>query len=542
MGDDEKPQWFGGYGTFSLTIRSGKDLRMIAENPCTRVRVKFGVRVKSTPVIPGYEPMWNSTLEFPVDRETETCVMEVWDASEGTIPELLGSFTVSVGGQNATGTHWCNLSPTPSGQLHVEWDYTYDATGDPVERSGGNLIMEVVKAKGLPTGEFDEAVTSFAQLFFGGHVRRTKVKKNTCDPFWNDVFDLKPMDPDDRMQFMVLNGADESEIGRCMLDVAFWGENKKGSTWMPLTLVGQEEGDESHGELFVRYKFTVRKRRVEEKKAKDTEFIELGYVPKINGEMGLIPDNRVYVWYQLLESKPFRNQYTKALLSEMLKRERTKEKVGMGQSPWVEVPYESVDELVEMNWKCKTRHLLFNKIRSTATQLMLEGTVITTPDQEQREWYRWKEYAVMRSEISSSIKVEKTLKALYNLVMFGQENPAPHETLVAETRLTKKTHQILCQHVYCAFLPDLSKRVARRIASEDWDRYDEQHSDHPEDHHLFIRIIKEFTCFWCETITEFEFQTLLGSFVPILIRARQDFNDRPGTGGKKRPGTAKSPR
>ena len=291
----------------------------------------------------------------------------MWDASEGCIPELLGSFTVSVGGQNATGTHWCHLSPTPSGQLHVDWDYTYDGAGDPVERSGGNLIMEVVKAKGLPMGEFDEAVTSFAQLEFGGHVRRTKVKKNTSDPFWNDVFDLKPMDPDDRMQFLVLNESDESEIGRCMLDVAFWGENKKGSTWMPLLLAGQEEGDEPLGELFVRYKFTVRKRRVEEKKKKDTEFIELGYEPKINGEVGLIPDTRVYVWYQLLESKPFRHQYAKALLSDPLKRERTKEKVGMGQSPWVDVPYESVDELVEMHWKCKTRHLLFNKIRSTAS-------------------------------------------------------------------------------------------------------------------------------------------------------------------------------
>uniref|UniRef100_A0A7S4GLB7 C2 domain-containing protein n=1 Tax=Eutreptiella gymnastica TaxID=73025 RepID=A0A7S4GLB7_9EUGL len=529
--------FYGGFGYFTLAVKEARDL--CRDDVSTRVKASFGKREKRTEVCVGENPSWGAEFTFPTFNEKDECVLEVWEEVEDLAPECIGHLSLTVGGQSNKGSGWFSLEPEPAGEIYLEWTYEYDEESVPVEKALGNLIIEIVKAKGLPLGEYDEPVTSFVELLFGGHGRQTKVRKNTSDPFWNELYEFKVMDPSDQA-FMTVCYEDGSPLGSCALNVWFDKENKKGSEWLPIRRADDptDLGGSKGGTLFVRYKYIAKKRKVEEIKKKDTDIIELGYEPKINGTIGLIPEQRVYVWYQLLENKRFRSNFAQNLMNSFTKREKTKDKVG-SQGVWVDVPYESVDAVVEDLWKVETRLRLFNKVRSAATALILEGTCACNPDDETRQWYQWKEFAVMRSEITTSIKVEKTLKALYNVVMYGVEDPIADQ-ITSDTRLNKRTHQILCQNVYCAFLPELSRRLGKKIAAEDWERYDAQHADHSDDSHLFMKLVKEFTSFWCDTITEYEYQTLLGTLVPVLIKAKAEFLDRPGSGKKSRPGSASS--
>ena len=65
----------------------------------------------------------------------------------------------------------------------------------------------------------------------------------------------------------------------------------------------------------------------------------------------------------------------------------------------------SVDAVVEDLWKVETRLRLFNKVRSAATALILEGTCACNPDDETRQWYQWK---VCMASSSACAKLVRT--------------------------------------------------------------------------------------------------------------------------------------
>ena len=77
-------------------------------------------------------------------------------------------------------------------------------------------------------------------------------------------------------------------------------------------------------------------------------------------------------------------------------------------------------------------------------------------------------------EVAKSYKVAKALKASFNTVMYGKEAPDSTETSMKDVRLDKKGHAIICQHVYCAFVPEMSKKFAKKIAAEDWAAFDSE--------------------------------------------------------------------
>eukprot|EP00667_Euglena_gracilis_P007840 EG_transcript_7928 len=460
MGSAEPPV-FAGYGTFSVTIREATDL--VRPLPSTAIRVHFGPRRKQTPVIhDDPAPVWNTTLVFPVAGPSAGCRLELWDFAPGN-PERIGEWQTVVGVGDAKRAQWCELAP--AGRVRLEYEYEFDEQTDPAERSYGAVTVEVVKAKALPVSEFGELPDAYVVLEYGGPEQRTKLKRNTCDPFWNEAFEFQVMDPDDRVTATVLS-EDGVVFSSAVLGVEFGAEAKKGAEWLPLTVPPEAaQPDGTVPELQLRYKFVARKRKVEEGKKKDEDVIELGYQPRINGQVGLIPEVRLYAWYHLLQDKGFQDNFVGALLGSYTKRVKVRDKA------WAEVPYESLDSLVEQEWKCETRLRLFNKVRSAAHKFLTAQTCFTTSEEEARDWYRWKEFSVMRAELATSHKLEKALRKMFNVVTFGTENPSGDQRNGPNVALNRRTHQIWCQHVYCAFVPGLSKKLARRIAAEDFVRY-----------------------------------------------------------------------
>eukprot|EP00668_Euglena_longa_P029168 GGOE01036512.1.p1 GENE.GGOE01036512.1~~GGOE01036512.1.p1 ORF type:complete len:532 (-),score=154.12 GGOE01036512.1:237-1832(-) len=526
MGTPDAPL-FGGYGTFSMTVWEATDLSRPL--PSAAVRVSFGPRTKQTPVIhDDPAPIWNASLAFPVAGPSAGCRFELLDFSQA-VPELIGEWQCVVGVDDAKRAQWCEFSP--SGRVRVEWEYEYDDTTAPVERSYGTLTLEVVKAKALPASEFGELPDAYVVLEYGGHELQTKLKHSTCDPFWNESFEFQVMDPDDRATTRVLS-EDGAAFGSATLAVEFGAEAKKGAEWIPLTVPpNAPHHEEPPPAVQLRYKFVVRKRKVNEGKKKDEDVIELGYEPRINGQVGVIPEVRLYAWYHLLQDSAFQDNFVHTLLGSYTKRVKGRDKA------WTEVPYDSVDSLVEQEWKCETRLRLFNKVRSAAHKFLTAQTCFTTPEEETRDWYRWKEHSVMRAELATSHKLEKALRKMFNVVTFGTETPSNEQRSGPNASLSRRTHQIWCQHVYCAFVPGLGKKLARRLAAEDFVRYDSRHEG-GEEWAFFVYMVKEVVNFWCETITEAEYQGLMGSLVPILVRAQQEFQDRPASAVSKKRGGA----
>eukprot|EP00906_Rhabdomonas_costata_P037755 RCo053253 len=519
----------GGFGSAKVKVTTLQGLPEAADAPDSSLVVKllFGGRTKRTTLVPqaGSEAQVNCVVQFPVSQAQAALEVEVLRISEAGEEASLGKAPVEIGG-SAKQTLSVALPEPNIGEVGLEVEYDFKEVSDPTENSLGKLELEVVKAKALPAEELaDIPVTSYVAVELGPFSAKTKTVKESANPFYNALYEYEIFDLEDECQFAVCDDSGKV-VGRCSLTVDFTdSKGAKAAEWLRLNLEGASAGEEStsseapnNAEIFVRYKFTPKKKKAAEgdKKAVDEDDIDLGYVPVITGEIGFIPDIRFYVWQSLLEDRSFRNRVVAKILQSFTK----KEKKAMGM---VELPYSSMDDLIENGWKCKTRLRLFNKFRTCAHQFVVDGSVVVSPEEEQKLWQNWKKYAVMRQEIAKDFKVEKALKELYNVVMLGgSENPETERKGKGEKRITKKTHAIFCQHLYRAFVPDLSGKLARKIAAEDFNRYDAEACENSENHFLFVKLLKDFAGFWCETLTEFEYRTFLNSIMPVLANAYAD--------------------
>eukprot|EP01012_Entosiphon_sulcatum_P016007 TRINITY_DN20982_c0_g1_i1.p1 TRINITY_DN20982_c0_g1~~TRINITY_DN20982_c0_g1_i1.p1 ORF type:complete len:690 (+),score=96.22 TRINITY_DN20982_c0_g1_i1:44-2071(+) len=556
-----------GTGKFTLEVIEAKELKKsLRESTNPFVKITFGAVEKTGRVLQGTEnPKWNERFELPTTKTKESLRIQVWDF-QGGLNDLLGEFKMDVGGRHPEGERWVVLQPTPSGEIFLRWNYQYTPKPDerPAMRSPSTSVsfsspppaagagavgepdppaaeplallnLEIVKAKKLQVAQFAETVSPIVTFVCAGQEKQTKVKRRTTDPFWNETFDMPIDDPQLTLTFQVNDDDDKNRlIGSASLTLQFEADGK-GSEWLPLT---RDDASSGLGEIMIRYKITCKKKKPKKgSKAgqQDEDDIDLGYEPKINGAVGVIPDRRLYIWFQLFEDDDFRDALTQKLLQSYFRRERAKVTPGLAAGPpgWIDVPYSSVDEIVEECWKVQTRLQLFTKLRLAGQQFKQTGTCIVPAEEEQKLRFRWKESSIMMGEIATSFKIEKSIKSLWNMFAYGADDPNPEAKRGVDTRINKKTYIILCTHIYCTCVPDLSKKLAKKIATEDWARGDQQQAEHIDESHLFVLFVKELAAFWCDTLTEYEYQTFLTTLLPILLKARREWI-KPSSPSKRR--------
>eukprot|EP01006_Ploeotia_vitrea_P010030 TRINITY_DN25584_c0_g1_i1.p1 TRINITY_DN25584_c0_g1~~TRINITY_DN25584_c0_g1_i1.p1 ORF type:complete len:749 (+),score=76.75 TRINITY_DN25584_c0_g1_i1:63-2309(+) len=554
----------GGSGTFVLDVIEAKGLKKsLRDKTNPFVKVTFGASDRQgSPIEDTENPVWNNHFEFPVTKPTENLRIQVWDF-QGGLDDLLGELKFEVGGRHAEGTRWWLLQPRPSGEVYLNWKYihiepkrseTPTATspkGNSRVKSAqakkgvhaeeeddgtlGALHIEIVNGKNLQVAEFAESVTAYVVMKYGPVTVRTKTKKKTVNPYWNEQREYKPKEKDHSFHFEVFD-EDENDrlVGTATFNLTLTPySSTKGSSWLNLQDAtagggGGGAGSSSRtGELLVRYRFVAKKKpktKVTQEKDEDTEDVVLGYEPKITGATGVIPDKRLYIWFQLFDDHFFKIELLRKLLATFTRRERVKDKPGLPPGPpqYVDVPYANIDEIVEECWKCKTRTGLFCKIRAAAQQFKVSGTVVVPVEEEEKLKIKWKESSIMMNEIAATFKIEKSIKSLWNMFSYGVDEPTADMKRMTETRIGKRAYLTISVHVYCAIIPDLSRRLAKKIAQEEWNRKDGQAADHIDESFVFLQFVKDMAAFWCDTLTEYEYQTFLTALLPLLIKARRE--------------------
>lgn len=68
-----------------------------------------------------------------------------------------------------------------------------------------NLYITVIEGKDFEDGGIVGDINPFVQLTFQGETLKTMVKKNTCDPAWNEVFKFDINSPEGLLNIEVLN-------------------------------------------------------------------------------------------------------------------------------------------------------------------------------------------------------------------------------------------------------------------------------------------------------------------------------------------------
>uniref|UniRef100_A0A7S1J6Q4 C2 domain-containing protein n=1 Tax=Eutreptiella gymnastica TaxID=73025 RepID=A0A7S1J6Q4_9EUGL len=498
----------GGFGVFRLEVGECKSLPDPHGSFC--MEFIFAGRTKRTRIIDEPDPDFQEYIEFPViakDGELQVTLV----AADGN--KQLGDIRIPVGAQDSDEPteEWFSFSN--GGQVLLQWIYQYSTNQPASDYSWGTLTVEVAKAQRLPkVSDYEDTVDSLVVVSFVSRLCKTKVKPKTLEPFWNEKFDFEVFDDSDQACLEVQT-QDGISLGKTIIKPPSYTANFKGGDWSPLERNGIDFLPGEGPELFIRLQFKAKKRKVPPRKRNcHEEDIEIKRKPKVNGVVGVLPETRLYIWYELLENHNFGPGFVETLLNTFTKKVKGKE-----------VSYDSVDSIVSEHWNVKTRLRLFMKLRSAACQYERDGTVAISLEDEQREWYQWKEFSIMREELSKSYKVKGTLASAFNVVMYGKEKPSMGDKATEDVRMDKKAHATICSHVYCALVPTLSKSLARKIAAEDWEAFDGQHAKHAEEDFLFLRLLTSWACFWCETITEFEFQTFVGSLLPALMRGRREW-------------------
>jgi len=458
-------------------------------------------------------------LVFPLQAPVAECTIRLYDENEESV---LGEWQGAVGPENDS-TQWCDLSP--EGEMLVAWGYKYDAAADPGARALGTLSVEVVKARDLPVSEFGEPPTTRCRIVVGGHEVGTRLRPGSAAPQWNETFGVAILDAEDDVGVAVV-AEDGTVVGTARLPAHFAGEGKKGSEWLPLRTAAAA----SPAAVLLRYKYVPQKRKtLEVPKTKEAEVIVLRSAPQLTGSAGYLPLTRVYAWHLLLHDAGFRRGFVPALLAAHVVRTKPR---GKGKA-WTEAPAGSVDAVVLEVWRCETRGRLFNETRSAATEYLTTGTCTATQRPEYRDWYRWKETAFLAAQVAQSDPtLDLFLRAAYHSVMYGTERPTDRQ-LQDPRPLTKAVHHALCQHVYCALVPGLSRKAARGLATEDYARYDGAHGAGIDDKLPFTHLIKELVSFWCETVTAAEYRALVSALVPLLATAHQELRARSGADRKR---------
>ena len=77
-------------------------------------------------------------------------------------------------------------------QVNLEWTFDFDPDTEPKDAAYGTLTVEVAKAQRLPpASEFEDTVDSQVQVTFAAHVQKTKVKRKSVNPFWNESYQFE---------------------------------------------------------------------------------------------------------------------------------------------------------------------------------------------------------------------------------------------------------------------------------------------------------------------------------------------------------------
>eukprot|EP00998_Keelungia_sp_KM082_P006907 NODE_312_length_2098_cov_42.013699_g306_i0.p1 GENE.NODE_312_length_2098_cov_42.013699_g306_i0~~NODE_312_length_2098_cov_42.013699_g306_i0.p1 ORF type:complete len:601 (-),score=187.41 NODE_312_length_2098_cov_42.013699_g306_i0:35-1837(-) len=556
-------------GTFVIDVLEAKDLnkgQRDATNPFVKVRV--GSQEKQTkPINDTLTPQWNEKFEFTTDSPSVPLHVQVWDFQNG-LNDLMGEFKVEVGrARHAEADRWVLLQPKPSGELKLVWKLSWventpmptsptsPSTGKghkkkshaadkaahatpaaPAEEDDGSLgqlTLEVVNGKKLELAEFADQCSCWTSFEWAGEEKTTRVKKKSRDPYWNEAYNFTIMEADHTAVFKVFDEDEANRlIGSSVHQWTFGTQNQKGSEWLKLE---REGATDELGSIFIRYTYKAKKRKVKEsdKKLVDEDDIDLGYVPKITGQTGVLPDKRLYIWFSLFEDNDWRSAFYSKLLGSYTRREKQNAKPGIGQSQWVEVPYGSIDEIVEEAWTCKTRQQLFIKVRSAAQAFKVTGSVMVGQEEEERNKYRWKESSIMMQEIENSFKVEKAINNLWNVFAYEKPDPTPEQRRNVDARVGKKMYTTLTLILFGFICPDMSKKVARKIATEEWNRRDSKHADHVDDSFLFKKFVKDLAAFWCDTLTEWEYHSFLSTLMKLVVKARKEGGKRTRSPGKK---------
>ena len=181
------------------------------------------------------KPKWNEDFEFEMKKEaglTVTLIDKDWlgltnEIGAARIPfaDLVASRTVRVSLRDLkeewVGTVLMYVSTTG---LPPDVDSDEDEVGD-------QLRVHVVRARRLVPSKQSQQCNPFVVVSLNGKKQETEVQRNTCNPEWNESFDLQVTAAEDKVRFSVKDNG--HTLGVASATAEDLAASAKG-VWLPL--------------------------------------------------------------------------------------------------------------------------------------------------------------------------------------------------------------------------------------------------------------------------------------------------------------------
>ena len=388
--------------------------------------------------------------------------------------------------------------------------------------------------------------------------KTTEVVKDSTNPFFNEHFEVviggeDPLPAGTKTVFRFIlhdnSGSAPKDVGVGEINVDVSAATKTETTaQLELTAAtpvivteGPTNPDapapaetQSRGTLAVRWKVTLPKPKVVDHNAD----IVLATIPKLSGDVSIVPDVRPFVWWHITHDASWRESFSSAVLSAFATTDR-KDKH----------PATNVAEVLMVKWKCRRSHQLITKLRIVAERYHNGERLPFSADEELGIKQRWKELALIRTDVfEKSQKMKEAMDRLW--LFFVCEVPIDvaytpqfeHRAKLNSTVFGRKQAEMLQSSLLQQFITSITTAVADGVAKEDFDveiKAQQQASEaatasgssaataapSPSSggtpaSRLFQDVIKKYICAWCDTITEAEFQSLAASLLPAITATR----------------------
>eukprot|EP01102_Stenamoeba_stenopodia_P013519 TRINITY_DN439_c0_g1_i1.p1 TRINITY_DN439_c0_g1~~TRINITY_DN439_c0_g1_i1.p1 ORF type:complete len:781 (+),score=191.31 TRINITY_DN439_c0_g1_i1:58-2400(+) len=185
--------WYSLY----IKVKDAKELpshsRFLGDcDPYCVIKVESS-HLRTRTVWKSHEPIWNEDFNINItDPSNAKLTITVWDEEPGWQDVLIGKVEIPLSKIRSAKTpeQWYPLVPADSkgyvsGDMNLKVRYN-----PPTEGSNGSLFVKVINARNLASKDSNGLSDPYVKLEFNGQKQKSKIKKKTLNPFYNEDFEF----------------------------------------------------------------------------------------------------------------------------------------------------------------------------------------------------------------------------------------------------------------------------------------------------------------------------------------------------------------